>query len=382
MPNKRDGGIRMNIFSQCNRYVRFLGQVLLFILFLHYPIYACTIFTKMAGNLVLVGNNEDWYKTNSQVMFYPASEGIYGRMFFGFDEMGLGGMNECGLCFDKCALLPERVIEFPEDKPFYEGNFWDFVLQSCATVDEAVNLIKQYNIESLNRNHVMLVDSSGNSAVIEWGPDSLAIIYKTGDYQVVTNFMLSDPNIKEPYPCWRYRKANRMLQECNVSIEHFTAILDSVHQEGNFPTQYSNIYDLKNKVVHVYHLYNYNEVVTFDLIEELKKGFHVYELPTLYTNVESLYDESPSPKQFQLFQNYPNPFNPSTTIKYNLIESSNVILKIYNLAGQELATLENGFKTASEHYINWTPKGLPGGIYFYRLRAGIYSETRKLILQK
>ena len=381
MPNKRDGGIRMNIFSQCNRYVRFLGQVLLFILFLHYPIYACTIFTKMAGNLVLVGNNEDWYKTNSQVMFYPASEGIYGRMFFGFDEMGLGGMNECGLCFDKCALLPERVIEFPEDKPFYEGNFWDFVLQSCATVDEAVNLIKQYNIESLNRNHVMLVDSSGNSAVIEWGPDSLAIIYKTGDYQVVTNFNLSDPNLAGTYPCWRYDKATEMLKDSDVSIESFGHILAAVHQEGNFPTRYSNVYDLKKRVVHVAIDHNFNEVVEFDLIEELKQGFHIYDLPSLYTNVESQPNESKTPRQFQLFQNYPNPFNPSTTIKYNLIESSNVILKIYNLDGQEVAILDNGFKIAGVHDIDWQPNGLPNGIYIYRLQVGNYSETRKLILQ-
>ncbi|UCE08282.1 MAG: T9SS type A sorting domain-containing protein, partial [bacterium] len=80
------------------------------------------------------------------------------------------------------------------------------------------------------------------------------------------------------------------------------------------------------------------------------------------------------PHGFKLQQNYPNPFNPSTTIKYNLIESSNVILKIYNLGGQKVATLDNGFKIAGEHDINWQPKGLPSGIYFYRLQAGEYSE--------
>jgi polyhydroxybutyrate depolymerase len=85
---------------------------------------------------------------------------------------------------------------------------------------------------------------------------------------------------------------------------------------------------------------------------------------------------------FDLFQNYPNPFNPVTTIKYNLPESKNVTLKIYNLAGQEIETLVFGFQTAGEHQIAWQPKGLPSGIYFYRLQTDQFLETRKLIFQK
>ena len=89
-----------------------------------------------------------------------------------------------------------------------------------------------------------------------------------------------------------------------------------------------------------------------------------------------------SSEGYQLNQNYPNPFNPTTTIKYHLQKPGNIILTLYNLAGQELETLVNEFQTAGEHEINWQPKGLPGGIYFYRLQAGDFSETKKLILQK
>ena len=92
----------------------------------------------------------------------------------------------------------------------------------------------------------------------------------------------------------------------------------------------------------------------------------------------------------QLDQNYPNPFYLETTIKYYLPRSSNVMLKIYNLSGQELETLVNGSKTAGEHGITWRPEGLPGGMYYYILqvvdpspKSGQgYSETKKLILQK
>lgn len=100
-------------------------------------------------------------------------------------------------------------------------------------------------------------------------------------------------------------------------------------------------------------------------------------------------------KEFKLKQNYPNPFNPTTIIKYNLNKSTHVILTIYNLSGQHLETLVNGFQTAGEYEINWQAEGLPSGIYFYQLQAEDpssrnisagsgqrFSETKKLILQK
>jgi hypothetical protein len=91
---------------------------------------------------------------------------------------------------------------------------------------------------------------------------------------------------------------------------------------------------------------------------------------------------SPLPSKIQLCQNYPNPFNPSTTIQYNLQKSGNVILKIYNLSGQQIEMLVNGFQTVGEHKITWQPKGLPSGIYFYKLQVGEYSKTKELILEE
>ncbi len=88
------------------------------------------------------------------------------------------------------------------------------------------------------------------------------------------------------------------------------------------------------------------------------------------------------PVGYGLGQNYPNPFNPSTTIKFTLSKSSKIALKIYNLAGQEIETLVEGFRHTGEHELKWMVEGLPGGIYFYKLQAGEFSETKKLILQK
>lgn len=85
---------------------------------------------------------------------------------------------------------------------------------------------------------------------------------------------------------------------------------------------------------------------------------------------------------FTLFQNFPNPFNPATTIKYRLHKPAAVMLKIYNIAGQEVATLADASQNPGEYAVKWQPSGLSNGIYFYQLRAGNFCKTMKLILQK
>ena len=87
-------------------------------------------------------------------------------------------------------------------------------------------------------------------------------------------------------------------------------------------------------------------------------------------------------KMVVIHQNYPNPFNPSTTIKYNLLAPGNVSLRIYNLSGQQISILNEGFQSAGEKAFTWVAEGLPAGIYFYKLIANGFSETRKVILQK
>ena len=85
---------------------------------------------------------------------------------------------------------------------------------------------------------------------------------------------------------------------------------------------------------------------------------------------------------FHLYNNYPNPFNATTHIKYRIPKSAFVTLKLFNLAGQEIMTLVNRHQSAGEHTCKFTFSGLPSGIFFYRLEAGEFSETKKLILEK
>jgi hypothetical protein len=88
----------------------------------------------------------------------------------------------------------------------------------------------------------------------------------------------------------------------------------------------------------------------------------------------------PMPSAAVLMQNYPNPFNPSTTIRYALPNRSHVTLTVYNTLGQHVAELVNGEIEAGNHEVRFNGSILPSGVYVYRLRAGDFVQTRKLLL--
>jgi hypothetical protein len=93
-------------------------------------------------------------------------------------------------------------------------------------------------------------------------------------------------------------------------------------------------------------------------------------------------EESVMPAGFELAQNFPNPFNSSTTIRYRISSPVHVSLKVYDLVGQEIATLIDHPQTAGNRQVTWHADDLPSGIYFYRLSAGGLEKTRRLILLK
>jgi hypothetical protein len=94
--------------------------------------------------------------------------------------------------------------------------------------------------------------------------------------------------------------------------------------------------------------------------------------------VEDALDEMPT--EYLLKQNYPNPFNPSTTIRFQLPERSYVVLKVFNVLGEEVATLVNEVVEAGSRWVEFDAKGLASGLYIYRLQAGYTALTRKMLL--
>jgi hypothetical protein len=104
--------------------------------------------------------------------------------------------------------------------------------------------------------------------------------------------------------------------------------------------------------------------------------------------------ESTMPGEFALEQNHPNPFNPTTVISYSVAGAASqssrqeasgqavVSMRVYDLLGREVAVLVNEVQEAGSHRVVWSAEGTPSGIYFYRLQAGTFSATKRMVLVK
>lgn len=107
--------------------------------------------------------------------------------------------------------------------------------------------------------------------------------------------------------------------------------------------------------------------------------------PEITSEIDIQDSESEIIKGFRLFQNYPNPFNPTTTIKYSLPKETKVVLKIFNLHGQEVRTLVNEIQSSGSEYVVWDGKDNSGyavssGVYFYGIQTGRIIKSKKMLL--
>jgi hypothetical protein len=101
------------------------------------------------------------------------------------------------------------------------------------------------------------------------------------------------------------------------------------------------------------------------------------ETPTM-----GISDDVPIASSYELGQNYPNPFNPTTHIRFNIPETADAKLTVFNIMGEAVANLVDGVVSAGGHTVSWNAANMPTGVYFYRLESGNFSQTRKLLLVK
>ncbi|MCX6160668.1 MAG: T9SS type A sorting domain-containing protein, partial [Ignavibacteriae bacterium] len=99
---------------------------------------------------------------------------------------------------------------------------------------------------------------------------------------------------------------------------------------------------------------------------------------TIYTGIKNISTETPS--DFTLEQNYPNPFNPSTTIRSNLPRAGSVRLAVYDVMGREVETLVNKRQAAGSYEAVWDGTRFASGVYFYRLTAEGFRETKRMLM--
>lgn len=252
------------------------------------PAYACTIFNAAGNNMLLAGNNEEHEDPNGEVRFEPKSEGKYGTITFAYGPFTQGGMNEQGLFYDTYApnyfkaspWIPGQLLltgELPERQPTLEEltelyTKYDTtskkMLDTCATVEEAVLFYQKYYEGIFGYAYTMVADKTGASAIFtwDWDQNKMLIERKTGSFQVM--------GIGKDYI---YPRLNADNYE--VSVDNFRELLKNTSRDD---TAYSNICDLKNGEVYVYNQHDFDFVQQFNLEEELKKGSHSFYLKDLF----------------------------------------------------------------------------------------------------
>lgn len=256
---------------------------------------SCTIFTASYGEKVLFGNNEDYTNPKTYYWVSPSSEGNYGGVYFGFDNLSLqGGINEKGLSFDANALPKARLNPHPELPAPPSEWVAETIMKKAATVEEAIDIAGRYKRDNWGiplKYQIILADATGDAVVISAGTDDeLAFTRKKeGDgYLVSTNFNRANPKNAYSYPCWRYDKAVEMLDkiedENDLMVDYFKSILDAVHGEGaSNNTLYSNIFDLRNGIIYLYHWHQYDEVVKLNVAEQIERGFGCQRIADLFS---------------------------------------------------------------------------------------------------
>lgn len=265
--------------------LKFLSLTILFLLLVEKSD-SCTIFYIEKDGIILAGNNEDWSNPASMMFFYPASNGEHGWVKFGWGSgFPQGGINDGGLFWDGTSGPYLEMPVSEADKTKLQIPIMQKIIEECGNIEEAKNVFNKFYCEDQYKAQYLIGDSNGNSIIVE-GDN---ILDKENDYQVLTNFYQSNPELGG-YPCWRYNKACEMLGELSAELNPYFigSVLAFTHQEGKYPTQYSNIYDLKNGLIYLFHFHNYNEFVTINLSDELKKGAQTYNIPGLFSKISNM----------------------------------------------------------------------------------------------
>ncbi|RYM31418.1 hypothetical protein ERX46_16030 [Brumimicrobium glaciale] len=256
----------------------------LFLLFNHFQSYACSMYKITMHGKTFVGNNEDFWNSNTRIWFEKGKTSEYGSMYVGYDNMyPQGGMNEEGLVFDGFAIDP-YIPRHKSNKPIFQADMGKTIMQTCKNVDDVRNFLNNYDLSSLSQGMILYVDKSGDYLIVE----ADTMIKGNDDKYLLSNFCPSrtpDLNaVKIPF----YQRGRKMLEaEADTTLSYLRSLSDTLHQrwpDNVAGTLYTTIYDLNEGTVNLYFYHDYNFSVKFKLKDKLNKRDTILVIPSMFPN--------------------------------------------------------------------------------------------------
>jgi hypothetical protein len=236
------------------------------------PARACTIFVLTDANHALFCNNEDWSNTKSRIWFVPAGKEYHGATYVGFDDgVPFGGLNTEGLAYDwvQVSKTPQK---WESALPPARGRAAQRMLESCATVKDAVAFYRAYAEPGFATSVILVADKSGASVII--GLRDGRVVFEESRQN--RGFGFGQRFLQAALD----RRAALPKQPDPTMAEGFKILYDG-RQAGEYSTKYSNIFDLKSGDIYLRPFSEREGETTLNLADELKKGAHYYEIPTI-----------------------------------------------------------------------------------------------------
>lgn len=231
---------------------------------------ACTVFTVTDGQQVLFCDNEDFSNPRTRIWFVPASKTRHGCVYLGFDDgWGQNGCNDNGLAYGWVAGFKERWDRQPEMR-LIDGKPCHQMLESCATVEDAIAFFQQHWEESFSYGRLLVADRTGKSVVLRAKDGKLHAPIVTRSQGMGHRFGM------------RGDEATPMLAQIKQpKLADAVRLLKLTRQKGVNATKYSVVFDLKAGDLWLYQFPDQSEAVRFNLAQELDKGAHYYDIPAI-----------------------------------------------------------------------------------------------------
>ena len=385
----------------------FIGLALVLLLTFDAPALACTSFA-VYGKHTMYGMNFDYANVELQFSIVRINNRKVFQVFF-IENKSLSticGINSRGV-FSSIQMLYPQLTSWPpagqNQINLYQA--YSMFEANCDSLQQAYDFLNTSGAKVVHISgttfHDFFADTYHRACVLEVGSTTNYITKMKGDYLVMTNFpnyLYADvpPESASGTGADRYLTACHYLEATKADFTYSNAmdlLQRTAQTSGGFLTQCSLIFDPGKNELYIVLKHDFTKVWKVSVDNETIETYSGFSrsatmaLDSIGITSSSLaattgVQESPGgvPTEFILSQNYPNPFNPSTVISYTLPAMSNIRLSVVDVLGREVAVLAEGVQSVGQHSAQWDARNVSSGMYFYRLEAGQFISTRKMLL--